>query len=70
MPKPKKATVPEAPPAPPRSLDVIQSEYASLCGQLGDREYRRRVLDAEITAIAQQMQKLNHEAASLPKETP
>jgi hypothetical protein len=55
---------------PQRTLPEIQSEYADLCTQGGDRQYKVEVLKGELNNINQRLLQLNQEAAALPKEAP
>lgn len=49
----------------PRSLETIQSEYAQLCREMGQREYQKRLLEMEQRDIAEKMVKVNQEAFEL-----
>lgn len=45
-----------------RPLDKIQQEYDQVCGAIGEREVRQRVLQIEITTLVQRARELSHEA--------
>jgi hypothetical protein len=45
-----------------RPLETIQQEYEQVCGAIGEREVRQRVLQIEITQLVQKARELSHEA--------
>lgn len=50
-------------------LAQIQKESGDLWQQLGQKEYTRRVLDAEIIQLSQKLLQLNQEADTLKRAT-
>lgn len=57
----KRPTTPAARPRP-----VLEAELAEVFRRLGEKDYYRAVLDAEIAQLRQHALALNHEAARIP----
>lgn len=54
----------------PRTNDEIANEYSRMASEAGDREYRIRVMHAELNGIYERMVALNMEARNLPVPQP
>lgn len=50
---------------PPREKSVIDAEYATYCGMLGDKDYRLELLKNEMVQLRNKLFELNLEANEL-----
>lgn len=55
-------------PAKIRNLQEIQSEYARICAQIGDKAVKIDFLNSEIIGLRAQCRELNEEVNRLPKQ--
>lgn len=53
-----------------RSIDDIRVEYNNTLAQLGDKDFRKAVLESEIGLLRVKLSDLNKEAAAVPAIIP
>lgn len=46
----------------PRKLEDINQEYTALCAQLGDKEFRRSLIESDCTALRAALRRVETEA--------
>lgn len=67
--KQKLAAVKDLPPVPAkRKMEDIHKEYMEICGQAGDKQYRKEILTSELVQINTRLLQLNQEAAAVQSE--
>ncbi len=61
----KKDKTPKAPPAPvPREKSLIQADYARICAEVGEAQYRVESAKSYINQLNNQLQGLQNEAGA------